>query len=137
MPIVYLSRREHFSAAHRLHSPKLSDAENLAIYGKCNHKHGHGHNYKVEVVVKGELDPTTGMVLNITELKECMKVAIMDVMDHKNLDMDIEYFHDKPSTAENIAVFMWISLAKILPKGELHEIVLHETDNNVVIYRGE
>ncbi|KAJ3185524.1 hypothetical protein HDU87_000147 [Geranomyces variabilis] len=173
MPIVYLSREEHFSAAHRLHSPHLSDAENLNVYGKCNHKHGHGHNYKgafkraaedlivapilwmqeyltllilsshlltpfaVEVIVKGELDPKTGMVLNITELKDCMKRAIMEPMDHKNIDIDVPYFSDKPSTAENIAVFMWQEMAKILPKGEMHEIVLRETDANVVIYRGE
>ncbi|KAJ3156489.1 hypothetical protein HDU89_004271 [Geranomyces variabilis] len=137
MPVVYLSREEHFSAAHRLHSPHLSDAENLSVYGKCNHKHGHGHNYKVEVIVKGELDPKTGMVLNITELKDCMKRAIMEPMDHKNIDIDVPYFSDKPSTAENIAVFMWQEMAKILPKGEMHEIVLRETDANVVIYRGE
>ncbi|KAJ3019805.1 hypothetical protein HKX48_001732 [Thoreauomyces humboldtii] len=137
MPVVYLSRQEHFSAAHRLHAPKLNDQENLALYGKCNSKNGHGHNYKVEVIVKGQLDQVTGMVLNITELKECMKVAVMDVMDHKNLDLDVPYFHDKPSTAENIAVFIWDSLGPLLPRGELHEVVLHETDNNVVMYRGE
>lgn len=137
MTIVYLSRKEHFSAAHRLHSPALSDAENLATYGKCNHKHGHGHNYNVEVVVKGELNPRTGMVMNITELKECIRTAIMEPMDHKNLDIDVPYFADKPSTAENIAVYMWQELEKVLPRGELHEIVLRETDANVAIYRGE
>ncbi|KND00469.1 6-pyruvoyl tetrahydropterin synthase/QueD family protein [Spizellomyces punctatus DAOM BR117] len=137
MPVAYLSRTEHFSAAHRLNTPKLSEEENKTLYGKCNHRHGHGHNYKVEVIVKGQIDPVTGMVLNITELKECMKSAIIDLMDHKNLDVDVQYFHDKPSTAENIAVFIWDNMQRILPKGELHEIRLHETDNNVVLYRGE
>ncbi|KAI9096912.1 hypothetical protein DFS34DRAFT_127775 [Phlyctochytrium arcticum] len=137
MPIAYLSRTEHFSAAHRLHSLKLSDAANVELYGKCNHKNGHGHNYKVEVLVKGQVDAATGMVLNITTLKECMKRTILDSMDHKNLDMDVPYFKDKPSTAENIAVYIWETMSKALPTGDMYEVKLHETDNNVVVYRGE
>ncbi|KAI8807080.1 6-pyruvoyl tetrahydrobiopterin synthase [Cladochytrium replicatum] len=137
-PTVCLSRTESFSAAHRLHSNALSADENRAIYGKCNNPNGHGHNYEVEVVVKGEIDPVTGMVVNLTDLKEWMKLAIMDVMDHKNLDRDVDYFADKPSTAENIAVFIWNNLKPYL-KGrvELDEVRLFETSKNKVYYRGE
>ncbi len=72
--VVYVSKTESFSACHRLHCPSLSDAENLAIFGKCNNPNGHGHNYKVEVILKGKVDPTTGMVINLTDLKQYMKV---------------------------------------------------------------
>ncbi|KAI8816874.1 uncharacterized protein EV422DRAFT_272912 [Fimicolochytrium jonesii] len=137
MPKAYLSRTEHFSAAHRLHSPQLSDPENVELYGKCNHRHGHGHNYKVEVTVKGEIHPITGMVMNLSELKECMKAKVVDILDHRNLDVDIDYFHTNPSTAENIAVYVWTQLAAALTKAELFEVRIHETENNVVFYRGE
>src|SRR4051812_33577153 len=105
MPRVILTRRETFSAAHRLHNPALTNEENLTLYGKCNNKNGHGHNYIVEVTVQGQviyadciscintcskkIDSRTGMVLNITDLKQYMQEAIMDKLDHKNLDLDV------------------------------------------------
>jgi 6-pyruvoyltetrahydropterin/6-carboxytetrahydropterin synthase len=95
-PVVYLSRIETFSAAHRLHSPFLSIEENEKLYGKCNNPNGHGHNYKVEVIVKGEVNPLTGMVMNLEDLKKCIKIAVMDILDHKNLDHDVPYFKDTP-----------------------------------------
>ncbi|KJE89815.1 6-pyruvoyl tetrahydropterin synthase [Capsaspora owczarzaki ATCC 30864] len=137
MPIAYLSRRESFSAAHRLHSPELSDADNVAIFGKCNNPNGHGHNYEVEVVIRGEIDPRTGMVMNLTDLKEIMRQAIMEPLDHKHLDKDVPYFATVPSTTENLAVYIWRQLVPLLPAGRLYEVCIHETDRNVIIYRGD
>ncbi|CAO3648808.1 unnamed protein product [Cunninghamella blakesleeana] len=85
MVTSYITRTANFSAAHRLHSPQLTDKENLSIYGKCNHPNFHGHNYKLEITIKGKIDPITGMVMNMVDLKECIKVAVMDPLDHKNL----------------------------------------------------
>ncbi|CAG8836133.1 41156_t:CDS:2, partial [Gigaspora margarita] len=93
--------------------------------------------YPVPVILK--VDPHTGMVMNLTDLKKCMGVAILDELDHKNLDLDVPYFTNCPSTTEMVAVFIWNNIRKHLPKGkyELYEVKVHETDNNVVIFRGE
>ncbi len=137
MSIVYLTRRATFSAAHRLHSVELSDEENRAIFGKCNNPHGHGHNYVLEVTVKGQIDPRTGMVLNLTELKQAIEEAIIKPMDHKHLNYDVEIFQEINPTAENMAVVFWKLLEQHLSKGLLYEVKLHETENNIAIYRGE
>ncbi|KAK3583546.1 hypothetical protein CHS0354_026131 [Potamilus streckersoni] len=136
-PVVYISRTESFSASHRLHSPQLSDAENQTLYGKCNSPNGHGHNYKVEVVLRGPVDPLTGMVINLVDLKNYMDTAIMSVLDHKNVDKDVPYFASVVSTAENIAVFIWDRMVEQLPSGLLYEVKLYETDKNIAFYRGE
>ncbi|KAG0373325.1 hypothetical protein BGX24_011842 [Mortierella sp. AD032] len=138
--IGYVTRIERFSAAHRLNSVHLSAAENIALYGKCNHTSGHGHNYKVEVTIKGQINPISGMVINITDLKKTLQTAVMDPCDHRNLDIDVPYFHSTPSTTENLAVFLWESINKHLPHSEtyeLHELKVYETDKNIVVYRGE
>ena len=85
----------------------LSNEENLKLFGKCNNPNGHGHNYKVVVTVHGEVDPVTGMVMNLTDLKEYIEEAIMKPLDHKNLDLDVLYFTDIVSTTENVAVYIW------------------------------
>ncbi|XP_076154326.1 6-pyruvoyl tetrahydrobiopterin synthase [Alosa pseudoharengus] len=135
--IGYITRVQSFSACHRLHSKALSDEENKKVFGKCNNPHGHGHNYKVEVTVRGKIDRRTGMVMNLTDLKQYIEEAIMIPLDHKNLDKDVPYFADVVSTTENLAVFIWDSLAKLLPPNLLYEIKVHETDKNIVVYRGE
>uniref|UniRef100_A0A0B6YE78 6-pyruvoyltetrahydropterin synthase n=1 Tax=Arion vulgaris TaxID=1028688 RepID=A0A0B6YE78_9EUPU len=136
MPLVYVQRSESFSACHRLHSPYLSDEENSVLYGKCNHEHGHGHNYKVEVTLRGPVDPVTGMVINIVDLKKWMKDAIMTVLDHRNLDKDVPFFKTHVSSMENITVFIWESMKEKLGN-LLYEIRVHETDHNIAWYRGE
>uniref|UniRef100_T1JI55 6-pyruvoyl tetrahydrobiopterin synthase n=1 Tax=Strigamia maritima TaxID=126957 RepID=T1JI55_STRMM len=147
-PVAYLTRIETFSACHRLHSDDLSTDENEFMYGKCNNPNGHGHNYKVEVTVRGRVNAVTGMVMNLTDLKRHIKVsgayseenkisaAIMDVLDHKNLDKDIPYFKNTVSTTENVAVFIWQQLFKSIST-LLYEVKIHETDKNVVTFRGE
>ncbi|XP_061448468.1 6-pyruvoyl tetrahydrobiopterin synthase-like [Rhineura floridana] len=135
-----LARVSHyicFSASHLLHSNLLSDEENLKLLGKCNNPNGHGHNYKVAVTVRGEIDPVTGMVINLTDLKGYMEEAIMEPLDHKNLDKDVPYFANVVSTTENVAVFIWENLQKCLPKGTLYKVKVYETDKNVVVYKGE
>ena len=137
-PVVYITRGETFSACHRLHSKHLSDEENRNIFGKCNHINGHGHNYRVEVTLKGNVDPVTGMVYNLTDLKQVMRVSILDFCDHKNLDRDVAYFEEHTSTTENLVVFIWNNLKKMLPKPDLlYEVKVHETDNNTIYYKGE
>ncbi|XP_058120220.1 6-pyruvoyl tetrahydrobiopterin synthase [Anopheles ziemanni] len=137
-PLAYLTRKECFSACHRLHSPFLNDEDNRQVYGKCNNPNGHGHNYTVEVTVRGPVDPKTGMVINITDLKEYMDHAIMKKLDHLNLDKDVPYFKNLPSTTENVAIFIWDSLKLIMKLPELlYEIKIYETDKNSVVYRGE
>ncbi|XP_043958436.1 6-pyruvoyl tetrahydrobiopterin synthase [Gambusia affinis] len=135
--IGYITRVQSFSACHRLHSLHLSDEENKEVYGKCNNPYGHGHNYKVEVTVCGKIDPVTGMVMNLTDLKRCIEEVIMIPLDHKNLDKDVPYFANVVSTTENLAVYIWDNMAKALPASLLHEIRIHETDKNIVVYRGE
>nr|XP_013811720.1 PREDICTED: 6-pyruvoyl tetrahydrobiopterin synthase [Apteryx mantelli mantelli] len=118
-------------------SKSLSDEENLKLFGKCNNPNGHGHNYKVVVTVRGEIDPVSGMVLNLTDLKEYMQEAIMEPLDHKNLDKDVPYFAEVVSTTENVAVFIWENLKKLLPVGTLYKVKVYETDQNIVVYKGE
>uniref|UniRef100_A0A8C1VU00 6-pyruvoyl tetrahydrobiopterin synthase n=2 Tax=Cyprinus carpio TaxID=7962 RepID=A0A8C1VU00_CYPCA len=133
----FITRVQSFSACHRLHSKSLSDEENKRIFGKCNNPNGHGHNYTVEVTVRGKIDKNTGMVMNLTDLKEYIEEAIMKPFDHKNLDLDVPYFADVVSTTENLSVFIWDSMVKLLPPDSLHEIRIYETDKNIVVYRGE
>ncbi|XP_034750810.1 6-pyruvoyl tetrahydrobiopterin synthase [Etheostoma cragini] len=135
--IGHITRAQSFSACHRLHSIHLSDEENKRVYGKCNNPNGHGHNYKVEVTVRGKIDSLTGMVMNLTDLKRCIEEVIMVPLDHKNLDKDVPYFASVVSTTENVAVYIWDNMVKVLPSNLLYEIKIHETDNNVVVYRGE
>ena len=133
---AFITRRLTFSAAHRLHSDKLSPEENRRVFGKCNHPNGHGHNYVLEVTVKGPIDATTGMVFNLTDLKDVMTDVIEHDIDHKNLNIDVPAFKTLNPTAENIAVVLWDLLEKRLKPGLLHEVKLIETENNFVSYRG-
>ncbi|MDB5038653.1 MAG: hypothetical protein JWQ35_2181 [Bacteriovoracaceae bacterium] len=136
MSIVYLTRKEKFSASHRLHSDKLSDEENLRLFGKCNNKNGHGHNYCLEVTIRSELD-SNGLTMNLGELKRTIKDCVVVLFDHKNLNLDVKVFKHLNPTAENIAIISWKLLSAKLPKGLLFEVKIHETEKNVATYRGE
>jgi len=137
-PIAYLTRKAQISCCHRLNSPFLSEQENEQVYGKCNNAWGHGHNYTVEVTVRGSVDPLTGMVMNLEKLKDCMQKVLMDEMDHKNIDKQVDYFKDTVSTTENVAIHIFEELKKHMPNPELlHEVKVHETDKNVMCFRGE
>lgn len=137
MPVAYLSRRAVFSSSHRLHADALSEQENQSIFGKCNSPNGHGHNYVLEVVVKAPIDARTGLVMNLVDLKTAIDDTVMRELDHKHLNLDVPAFKHLNPTVENMAVVIWKMLAQQLPEGLLHEVKLHETENNVAIYRGE
>lgn len=135
-PTCYLTRIVSFSASHRLHSYQLTDEENHVTYGKCNNPAGHGHNYKLEVTICGQVDPKTGMVINLSELQTIIQDKVLSLLDHKNIDQDVEYFvaNRLVSTTENVANFIWKELCEALPHN-LYEIKLWETEKNVVTYR--
>lgn len=134
-PQARVTRRMTFSAGHRLHNEALSAVENAALYGKCNNPNGHGHNFVLEVTVKGEIDPRTGMVFNLRDLKAVMS-EVVEGLDHKNLNADVPAFKSVIPTAENVAAVIWGMLVSRLPAGALDEVRLVETENNSVSYRG-
>ncbi len=135
--MVYLTRRTSFSASHRLWSEYLSDEENLALYEKCANPNGHGHNYVLEVTVRGTPHPQTGMVLNLTELKDVINKQVVDWVDHKHLNYDVPWLEGSIPTTEVLVVKFWERLERVFPKGLLYEVKLFETENNSASYRGE
>jgi 6-pyruvoyltetrahydropterin/6-carboxytetrahydropterin synthase len=135
--MVYLTRRTTFSAAHRLWSEHLSDEENATVYDKCANPNGHGHNYTLEVTVSGWPDTRTGMILNLTDLKEAVNEAIIKWVDHKHLNHDVPWLENIIPTAEMLVMKFWDRLEAKLPAGSLYEIKLYETENNIAAYRGE
>lgn len=135
--IAYVTRRSTFSASHRLYNPALSDAENNALFDKCANPHGHGHNYVLEVTVAGTPGEKSGYVIDLKKLKSIIQEEVLSRFDHKHLNHDVEYFKELVPTAENIAVVIWKLLAPRIKDGKLFSVRLHETENNVVEYRGE
>ena len=135
--MVYLTRRYRFCASHRLHNEGLSDDANLRIYGKCDSPFGHGHNYVLEVTVAGSINPTTGMVVDLKELKTLLEREVLQVMDHKFLNQEVAAFATKIPTTENIAVEIWGLLEPKLSFGKLHRIRLYETPDLFVDYYGD
>ncbi len=136
MPTAYITKIVHFNAAHRLHSTQLSNEENLKVYAKCNNKNGHGHNYTLEVTLKGEVDPVTGMVANLTDVKKIIEQEICDRFDHTHLNHDHKHFKNLVPTVENIAIVFWDLLSQTSLKTLLYKITLHETKTNYCTYFG-
>ncbi len=126
-----------FSSAHRLNNPKYDADWNRRMYDKCDNPGGHGHNYVIEVSVQGKIDPETGMVIDLKRLKDIMRDRVVDRVDHKNLNTDVDFLRGVIPTAENLARAFWRELAPAISSGELCEIVLHETERNSARYRGE
>lgn len=135
--MIYLTRRVEFSASHYYHNPGLSEEENRRVFGKCSNLYGHGHNYALEVTVGGDVDPATGMVLNITDLKKLLDAEVLEPMDHKMLNKEVPEFADRNPTTENIAVAIWNRLAPRLTFGRLHRVRLYETGDLYVDYYGD
>jgi 6-pyruvoyltetrahydropterin/6-carboxytetrahydropterin synthase len=135
--MVYITRRETFAAAHRLYKDGLSDKENFEMFGKCSNPNWHGHNYTLEVVVAGEINPTTGFVLDIKHLKEIIHQNVISKVDHKNLNIDTDFMRGLIPTSENIVVSIWKQLVDKIPGGKLFSVKLYETENNYFEYRGE
>jgi 6-pyruvoyltetrahydropterin/6-carboxytetrahydropterin synthase len=135
MPTVTVTRGVHFNAAHRLHSPALSDEDNRKVFGRCNNPNYHGHNYELEVSVRGEVDPVTGFVASLDSVKQVVVERVVAYLDHKNLNLDVPEFRDLNPTTENLVVVIWRLLEGRLP-GELARLTLWETPRNYVVYEG-
>jgi len=137
MPRARVTRRVHFSAGHRLHNPALSDDENRETYGLCNNPTGHGHNYDLEVTVEGEVDPVTGYVMDLRQLKRLLGETVLADLDHANLNVDVDWMEGVIPTTENLAVVIWRRLEEGLTGARLTRVKLWETERNSVEYLGE
>jgi len=137
MPQVTVTRRMRFNAAHRVHNPALSDAENSAIFGKCNNPNWHGHNYTLDVSVEGGVDAGTGYVCDLSKLKDIVEREIIDRVDHKNFNLDVAFMEGVIPTSENIVLAFWKILESKIRPGRLTRLVLWETENNYVEYTGK
>ena len=136
--MVYLTRNEHFNAAHKLANPNWSKEKNEAFFGKCANENWHGHNYDLFVTVKGIPDADTGFLYDVKKLSELIKVHVIELVDHKNLNLDVEFLKGKMCSTENLAIGIWNQLAPHLPEGvHLHCIKLYETPRIYVEYFGE
>ena len=134
--MVYLTRKEHFCSSHRLFNPKFSDEENLRIYGKCAYANGHGHNYEIEVTVIGDPDNDTGMILDLKKLSDIIEKEIVSKVDHRHLNLDIDFLKGVIPTAENLAMIFWRILSPKITSGKLYSVKVSETTNNIAEYRG-
>ena len=135
MATVTVTRRVHFNAAHRLHNPALSDAENRKVFGPCNNPNYHGHNYELDISVAGEIDATTGYVVDLGKVKRVAEDIVLAKLDHKNLNLDVPEFAELNPTTENLVVVIWKLLEGRVP-GRLVRLVLWETPRNFVTYEG-
>ncbi|GAB1342284.1 6-carboxytetrahydropterin synthase [Gemmatimonas sp.] len=137
MPIVTVTRRLRFNAAHRVHNSALSDAENTRLFGKCNNPNWHGHNYELEVSVRGPVDERTGYVIDLGQLRDVVEREVIDQTDHRNFNIDVPYTQGINPTTENVVVAMWRVLAPAITPARLVRLRLWETENNYVDYEGE
>jgi 6-pyruvoyltetrahydropterin/6-carboxytetrahydropterin synthase len=137
--MIYLTRRERFSAAHRMYKPDWSDDKNLEIFGKCSNPNWHGHNYVLYVTVAGSINSEIGYVINMDTLKSIIKERIIDKVDHKNLNLEVDFMKGLVTTTENLAMAIWDELKEPLEEmgARLHHIRIEETENNTVEYYGE
>ncbi|HEY0780223.1 MAG TPA: 6-carboxytetrahydropterin synthase [Gemmatirosa sp.] len=136
MPVVTVTRRLRFNAAHRVHNPALSDDENRDLFGKCNNPNWHGHNYVLEVSVEGEVDPRTGYVVDLGALARVVEREVIDEVDHRNMNLDVAFMRGVIPTSENIVVRCWQVLTPHVTPGRLARLRLWETENNYVEYDG-
>ncbi len=136
--MVYLTRLEHFNAAHKLANPNWSKEKNEAVFGKCANENWHGHNYELYVTIKGNPDPDTGFLFDVKQLSELIRIHVIEHLDHKNLNIDVPFLEGKMCSTENLAIAIWKQLSPHLPeKVQLHCIKLYETPRIYVEYFGE
>lgn len=135
---AYITRRFHFSSSHRVYNPSLNDEENTKLFGKCANPNGHGHNYVMDITVAGEIDAKTGFVMNLSELKNIVEEAIINKVDHKNLNLDVDFMKGVQPSTENIAAKLWQQIENRInnSKRKLYSLKIKETVNNSVEYRG-
>lgn len=138
--MIFVSRKEHFNAAHKLYNPKWTKEKNAAVFGPCANENWHGHNFELIVTVKGDPDPDTGFVIDLKKLSILIKTEILEKVDHKNFNVDVDFMKDKMPSCENIAMEFWKILdahIRNISNAQLHSIKLYETPRNYVEYFGE
>lgn len=135
--MVFLTRRERFNAAHRLYNDKWTKEKNEDFFGKCANEFFHGHNFELFVTVKGKPDPETGFFINAHHLSQLIKTEITDKLDHKNLNLQVDFLEGIIPSCENLVVAIWNKLNPLITQGKLHSIKLIETENIYVEYFGE
>lgn len=134
--MIYLTRKCEFSASHYYHNPQWTEEENRRVFGKCANLNGHGHNYTLEVTVKGEIDPATGFVIDLKQLKDILNREVLEAMDHRHLNKEVTEFASRIPTTENIAIAIWQRLEKKLHRAKLHRVRLYELPDLFVDYYG-
>lgn len=139
--MVYISRQEHFNAAHKLYNPAWSKEKNQEVFGPCANENWHGHNFDLIVTVKGKPDPDTGFVVDLKKLSTLIRKEVVDQLDHKNINLDVPFMQGKMASTENLVMEIWRILERTLPSitdtAQLHSIKLYETPRNFVEYYGE
>ena len=139
--MIYVSRKEHFNAAHKLYNPLWSAEKNKEVFGPCANENWHGHNFELITTVAGNPDPETGFVIDLKKLSTLIRSEVIDKLDHKNLNLDVDFMKDKMASTENITIEIWRILepkiAQISKYGKLHSLRLYETPRNYVDYFGE
>jgi len=135
--MIYLTRKCEFSASHYYHNPDFTLEENQRVFGKCANLNGHGHNYTLEVTVKGDVDPTTGFVVDLKRLKDLLSDEVVEAMDHRHLNKEVPEFAAKIPTTENLAIAIWERLSSKLRVAQLHRVRVYEMQDLFVDYYGE
>lgn len=136
--MIYITRRERFNAAHRLFREDYSDEKNLRIFGKCSNPNWHGHNYHLYVTIKGDVNPETGFLINLKDLSRIINDKVIQKLDHKNINIEVDFMQGKLASSENLAISIWNELEKPLIDlgAQLHKVKLYESENNIVEYLG-
>lgn len=135
--MIFLTRHEHFNAAHKLFNPAWSVEKNEEVFGKCANANWHGHNYDLIVTVKGEIDPDTGFLIDVKKLGKILETHVCDKLDHKNLNLDVDFMHGVLASTENLAIAIWYQIIPHLPTNvKLHSVKLYETPRIGVEYFG-
>jgi len=139
--MIFVSRKEHFNAAHKLYNPAWSKEKNVEVFGACANENWHGHNFELIVTVKGKPDPETGFVVDLKKLSTLIRDEVTEKLDHKNLNLDVDFMKDKLASCENLAIEIWkildARMGSITKYGRLHCVRLYETPRNFVDYYGE
>jgi len=136
--MIYITRRERFNAAHRLFKAEYSDEKNLEVFGKCSNPNWHGHNYELFVTVKGEINRETGFLINLKALSKLIREKVIEKIDHKNINLEVDFMKGKMASTENLAISIWNQLEKEISAlgGTLHCVKIYESENNFVEYFG-
>ncbi len=136
--MIYITRRERFNAAHRLFKPEYSDEKNLEVFGKCSNPNWHGHNYTLYVTVKGDVNPNTGFLVNLKDLSALIEKQVLEKLDHRNINLEVDFMAGKLASTENLAIGIWNELKEPISilGASLHSVKICETENNFAEYFG-